>query len=187
MLDLHPRDQSERTVDAVVDLTGFVKSLRIPPGVIIPRGMQYEDIRASALDRSDLADDVARVNSSIELIKRTRGGGWPAEPLTDELDYVDLVWHEAEFREGYSFAYVARHRDGGYIGCCYFYPLGRRTALTEELIVHDVDVSWWVTTEAYESGYYERLYAALRHWLAEDLPFTSPHFSNREIPTQQER
>ena len=29
--------------------------------------------------------------------------------------------------------------------CCYLYPMGRRTPLTEELLTYDVDVSWWVT------------------------------------------
>ena len=78
---------------------------------------------------------------------------WPTGAVTED-NYVDLVWHEPEFREGYSFAYVVRHHDGRYLGCCYLYPMGRRVALTDELMRHDVDVSWWVTSEAYESGYY---------------------------------
>ena len=55
-------------------------------------------------------------------------------------------------------------------------------ALTEELLRHDVDVSWWVTAEAYEQGYYTTLYDALRHWVVTDYPFVSPYFSNRELP-----
>jgi hypothetical protein len=51
-----------------------------------------------------------------------------------------------------------------------------------DLLQHDVDVSWWVTPDAYHGGYYARLYAALRHWIADAFPFRSPHFSNREIP-----
>ena len=171
----------------MADLTGFVKSLSIPPGVVVPCEMAHEDLRARALSRADLADDVAGINSSIEVIQRTRGGGWPTEPVSEEFDYVDLVWHEAEFREHYSFSYVVRDVNEGYIGCCYLYPMGRRIALTEELLVHDVDVSWWVTTAAYESGYYGKLYAALQRWLADVLPFTAPYFSNREIPTRRER
>jgi hypothetical protein len=171
----------------MADLTGFVKSLSIPPGVVVPREMAYEDLRARALSRTDLADDVAGINSSIELIQRTRGGEWPTEPVSEEFDYVDLVWHELEFREQYSFSYVVRDVNEGYIGCCYLYPVGRRIALTEELLVHDVDASWWVTTAAYEFGYYEKLYAALQRWLADVLPFAAPYFSNREIPTGLER
>ena len=88
---------------------------------------------------------MAGINASLELIRRTRGGSWPTEPVTEEFNYVDLVWHECEFREGDSFSYAVYDAGGQYLGCCYLYPLGRRTPLTEELIAFDVDVSWWVT------------------------------------------
>jgi hypothetical protein len=60
--------------------------------------------------------------------------------------------------------------------------MGRRTPLSDRLLQHDVDVSWWVTPEAYDGGYYAGLYVALRHWIVEAFPFKNPHFSNREIP-----
>lgn len=44
----------------------------------------------------------------------------------------------------------------------YLYPLGRRTERREELAHHDVDVSWWVAEAAYEAGYYDRAFEALR-------------------------
>jgi hypothetical protein len=61
--------------------------------------------------------------------------------------------------------------------------MGRRTELTEELADHDVDVSWWVTPYAYERGLYAQTYAALRHWVVEDFPFSAPYYSNAEIPS----
>lgn len=63
-----------------------------------------------------------------QFIRRTRGGTWPAEAVTEE------------------------------------------------------DVSWWVTPSAYQAGYYTMVLRALRHWLAGELPFKEPYFSNREIP-----
>jgi len=60
--------------------------------------------------------------------------------------------------------------------------MGRRTELAEELLKYDVDVSWWVTPRAYEEGYYTKLYRVLGYWLAEDLPFKAPYYSNRELP-----
>jgi hypothetical protein len=69
-----------------------------------------------------------------------------------------------------------------YLGCCYLYPLGRRTTLTEQLATHDVDVSWWVTPAAYEQGYYAKLHEALTLWLATAFPFWRPYYSNIEIP-----
>jgi hypothetical protein len=161
---------------------GLVKSLRLPPGFTPPPVLEYDGLRATVLGRTDLADDVRGINASLELIQRTRGGGWPTEPVTEEVDIVDRVWHELEFREGYSFSYAVYDTGGAYLGCCYLYPMGRRTPLSEDTVAHDVDVSWWVTPEAYDRGLYATLYRALREWVTVAYPFTSPHFSNREIP-----
>jgi hypothetical protein len=139
---------------------------------------------ATVLCREDLDDDVRGINASLELIRRTRGGDWPDEPVTPEFNFVDLVWHECEFREGFSFSYVLRTTDGGYVGCAYLYPVGRRTELTEDLARHDVDVSWWVTDDAYAAGYYERVYDGLQRWVTEDFPFADPYWSNRELPSR---
>jgi hypothetical protein len=168
----------------MVKCRGLVKRLDLPPGFVAPTALAYDDIRARALGRADLRDDMQGINASIELIRRTRGGRWPTEPVTEEYNYVDLVWHECEFREGDSFAYAVYDDGGRYLGCCYLYPMGRRTALTEELLRHDVDVSWWVTSVAYEQGYYAKLYAALRQWVTTAFPFKLPYYSNHEIPGQ---
>jgi hypothetical protein len=167
-----------------MDYTGLTKKLQLPPGFAAPTRLTYEDVVAKVLTRDDLHDDVRGINASIELIRDTRGGGWPTEPVTEEFNFVDLVWHELEFREGASLTYVVREADGGYVGCCYLYPMGRRTELTEALLGYDVDVSWWVTPDAYERGHYPTLYRALRHWLAEQFPFAAPYYSNAEIPPE---
>ena len=166
-----------------MDYSGLVKSLQIPPGFAAPTELAYADIRARALSRADVQEDVRGINASIELIQRTRGGGWPTEPVTEDFNYVDLVWHELEFREGYSYTYVIHDSADRYLGCCYLYPMGRRMPLSEQLVAHDVDVSWWVTQDAYRQGYYEKLHRALQHWVAEAFPFDAPYYSNAEIPT----
>lgn len=165
-----------------MDYARFVMTLRLPAGFVAPRTLRYEDIVATALCRSDLDDDVRGINSSLELIARTRGGGWPEGPVDGDFNYVDLVWHEQEFREHTSFAYVIRDDSGAYLGCAYLYPVGRRTPLSAELLDRDVDVSWWVTVPAYDRGYYEKLHRALGRWVTEDFPFSAPHYSNAEIP-----
>jgi hypothetical protein len=175
---------SENSTIVTTDYGDFIKKLRLPPDFVAPTRLVYEDLVASALTRNDLVDDVRGINESIALIQRTRGGGWPTEPVTEAFNFVDLVWHEQEFREGTSFAYAVYDADDGYLGCCYLYPMGRRTALTAELLVHDVDVSWWVTPDAYERGLYTTLYRALQHWVAHDFPFRAPHYSNAEIPSE---
>jgi hypothetical protein len=165
-----------------MDYAHFTKKLGFPDGFTPPAKLVHDDIVATAITRADLPDDVRGINASIDLITRTRGGGWPTTAVTEAYNYVDLVWHELEFREGESFAYVVRDANGTYLGCCYLYPLGRRTELTEQLLGYDVDVSWWVTAPAYEQSYYTKLYDALREWLACEFPFWRPYYSNREIP-----
>src|SRR3954451_3528500 len=127
-----------------MDYTNLVKKLPLPPGFSAPRTLTHEDVVARAISRDDLRDDVAGINCSLELIRRTRGGAWPTEPVTEADNYTDLVWHELEFREGYSFTYAVRDTNDTYLGCCYVYPMGRRAELDDELITCDVDVSWWV-------------------------------------------
>jgi hypothetical protein len=78
---------------------------------------------------------------------------------------------------------VVRDSTGHYLGCCYLYPMGRRTRLTADRLDYDIDVSWWITPEAFDRGYYTKLYHALRKWVTEDFPFTRPYYSNTEIPS----
>ena len=165
-----------------MDYRGLIKRLSLPAGSTVPPRLAHGDIVATAITRADLDDDVKGINASLDLIRRTRGGNWPTEPVSADYNYVDLVWHELEFREGDSFTYVLRDKADGYLGCCYLYPLGRRHQLTPELIDSDVDVSWWVTPTAFEAGYYTKVYHALQHWLALHFPFWTPHYSNDEIP-----
>jgi hypothetical protein len=165
-----------------VDYRQFVKKLPVPPGWTAPTELSHDDLVARAITRADLDDDVAGINAGLELIRKTRGGAWPTGPVTAEGNYADLVWHEVEFRDAVSFTYVVRHGDGGYVGCAYLYPIGRRTTLSEALLDNDVDVSWWVTPDSYARGEYRTLHRALRRWLSESFPFVAPHYSNVEIP-----
>jgi hypothetical protein len=163
-------------------LTGLIKRLPVPDGWDAPRTLSFEDVRAVALTRQHLHDDVRGINASLDLIRRTRGGSWPSAAVTEDFNFVDLVWHECEFREGDSFTYATYDEAGRYLGCAYLYPLGRRAPLTEALLAYDVDVSWWITPEAYERGLYSTVHRALQHWLAVDFPFTNPFYSNAELP-----
>lgn len=165
-----------------MDYRGLVKRLDLPTGWAAPTELTYDDVRASALTRDHLHDDVRGINASIDLIRRTRGGRWPTEPVSAEFNYVDLVWHECEFRAGGSFAYAVYDASDQYLGCCYLDPMGRRTPLSDDLHDYDVDVSWWVTPDAYRRGYYTTLYRALRHWVATAFPFSKPYYSNAEVP-----
>lgn len=168
-----------------MDYQGLIKGLNLPAEFWPPAELTYYDIRAQAISRADLDDDVRGINASLDIIRRTRGGLWPAEPVSPDFNYVDLVWHEQEFRDKTSLTYAVYDRGNQYLGCCYLYPVGKRVPLTEKLLEYDVDVSWWVTPGAYRRGFYAKLYRALHTWIAEEFPFRNPYYSNKEIPLQQ--
>jgi hypothetical protein len=170
-----------------MDYAQFIKPIALPQQFVAPTALVFDDIVATVMGRNHLREDVDGINASLDLILRTRGGDWPTGPVNDQENFVDLVWHECEFRERRSFSYFMHHAGGEYLGCCYFYPLGARTPLSAELIAYDVDVSWWVTSSAYERGYYEKVFRALEQWGVRDFPFSSLHFSNRMIPTAETR
>jgi hypothetical protein len=165
-----------------MDYTAFVKKLTLPPNFQAPTEFISEDLVAKSLTRLDLHADMDAVNSSLELIRKTRGGSWPSEAVSEAFDLLDLAWHEREFRDGGSFAYVVHDASGTYVGCFYLYPMGVRTTLTDELLSYDIDASWWVSAEAYKHGYYEKLYQALQMWLASGFPGQNIYYSNKEIP-----
>ena len=164
------------------DLTPYVKKLVTPAGFAPPRELRYDDVIAHGITRDDVAEDVRGINASLDLIRETRGGSWPTEAVTEDEIIVDEYWHECEFRDGKSFSFILSADGQGYIGCAYFYPMGVRQPLTPELAVHDVDVSWWVTPQAYDAGYYAKVYEALQRWVTEDYPFQRPYYSNTRMP-----
>ncbi len=155
----------------------------LPVGVATPLKLIYEDFYAIPLTRQDLDADLEGVNSSIETIQKTRGGSWPSQQLDKDSDFLDLAWHEREFRDGDSFAYVVYSDDDEYLGCFYLYGIGLRTPLNEKTINYEVDASWWVTTDAFDNGFYKKIYEALKKWLADDFKFTKIYYSNKEIPS----
>src|SRR3954451_24624903 len=112
-----------------MDYRGLVKRLRLPDGYQAPVELVHDGVEAHAISRADLRDDVRGINASLELIRRTRGGAWPTEPVTEEFNFVDLVWHELEFRDGISYTYALYDTAGAYLGCGYLYPMGRRREL----------------------------------------------------------
>lgn len=164
-----------------MDYSRLIKKFSFPADFQAPTTLSYEDLVAKPLTRADLQADMDAVNSSLEIIRQTRGGSWPEGAVTEDFDFLDLAWHEREFRDGNSFAYVVYSDKGEYIGCFYLYPMGHRTTLSEELLQYDIDASWWVTADAYKRGYYEKLYVALQQWLAQ-FPIEKIYYSNKEVP-----
>ena len=162
-----------------MQLSDFIKPINIPVGFKAPPQLEYKHLRATLLNRKDGKEDLIAVNSSRDLIHKTRGGSWPEEELSEEYNDLDLAWHERENRDGTSFAYCVRDVQGFYVGCFYLYPLGQRQPLSQELLAYDFDASWWTTNEAHGRGDYACLYDGLRVWLDQEFHgLGKPWYSN---------
>ena len=72
-----------------MDYHGLVKRLQLPDGYTAPGELSYHDIRAHAISRADLDEDVRGINASLDIIRRTRGGGWPTGPVTADYIFLD--------------------------------------------------------------------------------------------------
>ncbi len=123
----------------------------------IPKRIKSTSFVAEVLSAKHAEEDLMHVLENEKLIKCTRGnaGSWPnPKTLTLEENRIDLSWHQREFENGSSFAYLMRDKDGVYVGCAYLYPMNFRSKLPNAK-KHDVDFSFWVTGRVYEQGLYE--------------------------------
>lgn len=140
-----------------MDISSHIKKFSLPSSFAAPTHLQHASLIAVPLNRLHVLEDPAAVNSSGATIRATVGGRWPEEELTEDFNFLDLAWHEREFRVRRSFAYAV-HEGGEYVGCFYLNPLGSRVPLSEELLEkYDTEAYWWVTAAAYERGLYEVL------------------------------
>lgn len=155
----------------------------IPDQFVVPERLETPDFIIRKLCYRDAKLDYAAVMSSIDIIRRTRGGVWPTPDLDLENDQIDLAWHQREFENRTSFAYtVVSPDEKECFGCLYLYPPGYRSEQSKEA---DVDVSFWVTQEAYNQGLYAKLYGVLDGWLQADWPFEKIVYTNIEIPKME--
>lgn len=146
----------------------------------VPEKYVTESFIIRKLCYHDAELDYEAVMSSIDIIKQTRGGDWPTSDLTYTDDQIDLAWHQREFENKTSFAYTVMSLDEKKcLGCLYFYPPGFRSKQSEDA---DIDVSFWVTKDAYDEGLYEVLYQTIDTWLKKDWPFKTIVYTNTELP-----
>lgn len=100
----------------------------IPETFNPPEKYQAPNFIIRKLYAKDVYIDYFAVMSSIEIIRKTRGGNWPTPELTFEDDFIDLCWHQREFEYKLSFAYtIISLEHSECLGCLYFYPPGFRT------------------------------------------------------------
>lgn len=103
---------------------------------------------------ADLDEDMAAIAESAAQLRGLFGTTWP-DGLTREQDLIDLAWHQKEFADRRSFAWVIADEAGRYIGCAYVVPtIGR---------ADEAEVWWWLRTTALAAG--PAFAAAFAAWL----------------------
>ena len=155
----------------------------VPEGFQPKEVIEQPDFVLKKLCYSDAELDYQAVMSSIELIRKIRGGDWPTHDLTFEDDLIDLGWHQREFEYNKSFAYTVLSPDRDKcIGCVYFYPVDE--PWVNPPADADVVINFWVTEEVYNQGLYTKLFRFVKKWVKEEWPFQNPYYSNAEIPEE---
>ena len=129
-------------------------------GRAIPRRAAVGPYRLTPLDVSVVEEDYAAVMESAAELEGFFGDSWP-RGLTLGENWIDLAWHQREFDQGRSFAWVIRDparggAPGRYIGCAYVFPGWTEAAA--------MAVFWWLRTG--EAGHAPAVSAALGAWLA---------------------
>lgn len=145
----------------------------IPETFVVPPMLETDEFRLRMLTVNDVVKDYDAVMSSVEHCKTIWGGRWP-EGLTLEQNLVDLGWHQKEFQTRRSFAYtVVRPDESRVLGCVYIEPTRKRG--------YDAEVYLWARQSELTTGLEDRLYAAVREWLATLWPFRSVAFPGRSV------
>ena len=148
-----------------------------------PPILKKEHYLLRKLKASDVYLDYIAVMSSIDIIRKTRGGSWPTPELTLEDDLIDLAWHQREFEHKTSFAYtIMNPSETECFGSVYFYPPDARMSHAKHDPGAEVNISWWVTQKMYDRGFYEELSFDIKEWVEKKWPFKKVAYVNKELP-----
>jgi hypothetical protein len=146
----------------------------------IPKKIKSKSFIAEILLAKNFEEDLKHVLENEKLIKKTRGnaGSWPnPKTLTLEENKIDLSWHQREFENGTSFAFILRDFDGSYVGCAYLYPMNFRSKI-ENARKYDLDFSFWIVQKYYDLSYYEKV---KNEWIEvlKKIGFRKIYYSNK--------
>lgn len=155
----------------------------VPKDFHPPEKLDCGDFIIRKLTTRDVYLDYIAVISSIDIIKKIRGGSWPTKDLTVEDDLIDLGWHQREFEYKNSFAFTVMNKDESKcLGCIYFYPPRAGMSSVKGDDTAEVNISMWVTQEEYEKGFYPVLFKTVKEWVEKSWPFRNVHYANKGIP-----
>jgi len=146
----------------------------VPKNFNVPEKLETAEFRLRMLTVHDVVKDYDAVISSAEHCKTVwPGSKWP-DGLTLEQNLIDLGWHQKEFQTRRSFAYtVVTPSETRVIGCVYIVPTRKKG--------HDAEVYLWARQSELAGGLEDRLYAAVRDWLAKEWPFKTAAFPGKDV------
>ena len=147
----------------------------VPENAAIPSGLVTPNFKLRMLTIHDLVKDYDAVMTSVDHLKGVFGPDeiWPVG-LTLEEDLIDLGWHQKEFELRNSFAFTVMNLgENKCLGCVYVDPA--------EKSGYDARIILWVRQSEAQHGLDDKLYSAVRRWLADKWWFTSVGFPGREI------
>lgn len=147
--------------------------LFVPSDFCVPETLETSEFRLRMLTVNDVVKDYEAVMSSVEHCRTIWGGKWP-EGLTLEQNLIDLGWHQKEFQIRRSFTYTVVALDESMVlGCVYILPASKTG--------YDAEVFMWIRQSHLASGMEDRLFDAVRQWVAADWPFIAVAYPGRSI------
>jgi hypothetical protein len=156
--------------------TWLPQGWRHPARVALGSGHHLRPIRASDVDL-----DMQAVLASQARLWSIYGEswGWPPATLTVEQDRQDLAHHEAEMEQGASFNYALFDTgETELLGCVY---------IDQPVVpLSDAEISWWVVDWLVGGPIEAALDDLVPRWVAEQWPFSSPHYPHNKRQEQGE-
>jgi len=146
----------------------------VPKDFNVPEKLETAEFRLRMLTVHDVVKDFDAVITSAEHLKTVwPGSKWP-DGLTLEQNLIDLGWHQKEFQTRRSFAYtVVTPSEMRVIGCVYIVPTHKQG--------HDAEVYLWARQSELAGGLEDRLYDAVKNWVAKDWPFKAAAFPGKGV------
>jgi hypothetical protein len=146
----------------------------VPRDFKVPAKLETDEFRLRMLTINDVVKDFDAATTSVEHLKNIwPGGKWP-EGLTLEQNLIDLGWHQKEFQTRRSFAFtVVSLSEATVKGCVYIEPTRKAG--------YDAEVYLWGRQSELANGLEDRLYDAVKKWVAKEWPFENAVFPGRSI------
>jgi hypothetical protein len=147
----------------------------VPEGFIAPEQIETDDFIIRKLTVYEVEKDYKAVMSSKESLRQvfSEDDDWPADDMTIDDNYNDLLRHQEEFENNEAFAYtVVTTDDSECIGCIYIrpFPYG----------VYDSKVYYWLVDDVV-NDLDETMRSFLDKWIPDSFGLIKPVYPGRDM------